>query len=261
MLQIPMRDKLNIHIIGAGGTGGYLAETLARLLSGEDHEIHLHDGDHVELKNLKRQNFTELELDVNKSTALANRITEGIPEAPNITAHDAYITDKDEFMIELITSFDTDNESLIVVSALDNIASRKLINQTIMEDLKESGVPVVMLDSGNDDQGGQVVLYANAPIRYKPVIGKESIGNLPTMLEVFPDLAKVDDENPGIEMSCEDVVESYPQAMMANVRNSDILADIIYQLYNTGTVPYNLWRSNIGTATTTAEFTGFKEEG
>lgn len=261
MLQIPIRDKLNIHIVGAGGTGAYLVETLSRLLSGGDHEIHLHDGDQVELKNLKRQNFAESELDINKATALAERIAKDIPQAPKIIAHDKYITDKDEFMIELITTLDMDSESLIVVSALDNIASRKLINQTVMEDLRESGIPVVMLDSGNDDQGGQVVLYANAPIRYKPVIGKEDFGNLPTMLEVFPELANIDDENPGIEMSCEDVVESYPQAMMANVRNSDILADVIYQLYNSGAIPYNLWRSSISTATTSAEFTGFKKEG
>lgn len=259
MLQIPMKKKLNIHIIGAGGTGAYLAETLSRLLSGGNHEIHLYDGDQVELKNLKRQNFTESELDINKATALVNRLTIDIPNAPKLTAHDGYIVDKDEFMIDIITTFNADTESLIVVSALDNIASRKLINQTVMEDLKESGIPVIMLDSGNDDQGGQVVLYANAPIRYKPVIGEESFGMLPTMLEVFKELAEIDDENPGIELSCEDVVESYPQAMMANVRNSDILADVIYQLYNSGKIPYNVWRSNISTATSLAEFTGFKD--
>lgn len=34
MLQIPVRDNLNIHVIGAGGTGGYAIENIARLFAG-----------------------------------------------------------------------------------------------------------------------------------------------------------------------------------------------------------------------------------
>lgn len=260
MLQIPTKDKLNIHIIGAGGTGAYLAETLGRLLSNADHSIHIHDGDQVEFKNLKRQNFTESELDLNKAEALVERLSDNITDPPELVAHPNYITDRDEFLIDLVSTYDADNESLIVISALDNVASRQLLNQVVMEDLKESGIATIMLDSGNDDQGGQVALYTNAPIYYKSLIEGESLGVLPTMLEIFPELTEVEDENPGLALACEDNVESYPQAMMANVRNADILADVVYQLYESNTIAYNLWQSDIATATTSAKFTGFRKE-
>lgn len=34
MLNMPLKKKLNIHVIGAGGTGGYCIEFLTRLLAG-----------------------------------------------------------------------------------------------------------------------------------------------------------------------------------------------------------------------------------
>ena len=56
-VKIPVNKRLNIHLIGSGGTGGYALACLCRLLAGGDHTIHVYDGDRVETKNLKRQNF------------------------------------------------------------------------------------------------------------------------------------------------------------------------------------------------------------
>ena len=50
-LKIPINKKLNIHLVGAGGTGGYALACLARLLAGGDHTIHVYDGDLVEKKS------------------------------------------------------------------------------------------------------------------------------------------------------------------------------------------------------------------
>lgn len=257
MLNMPLRDKLNIHVIGAGGTGGYCIEFLARLLAGGNHKIHVYDGDMVELKNLKRQNFSENDLDLNKAEALCKRLSEQIMDAPELVPHPGYITDENAFLAEILLSME-DDESLVIVQAVDNVATRKLINNAIFGKLVENRILTVALDSGNDDQGGQVVLYANGGVRNTEPFGKTQLGILPTMLEVFPELNDVDDNNPGLVMDCAENAESKPQAMMANVRNGELLAQIIIRLKETGKAPGNLWRSDILTGNTKVEFTGFQ---
>lgn len=262
MLQIPVRNKLNIHVIGAGGTGGYAIENIARLFAGDEnkHSIHIHDGDVIEPKNLKRQNFTFEEIDNNKANALVERLNNTIHQAPEMIAHDAYITSAEELMISMISTLDTDTETLIVLMALDNVATRRTVNEAVMEHLPQAGIPAIVIDSGNDDVGGQVVLYANASIRYKHPIKGDSSGMLPTMLQLYPEIDKIEDTNPGIEMSCEDNAESQPQSMMCNVRNGDIIANTLYQMYTNKTITNNVWTSDILSGVTNGEFSGFHRE-
>lgn len=256
MLNMPLREKLNIHVIGAGGTGGYCVEYLARLLAGGEHKIHVYDGDMVELKNLKRQNFVMDDVDLNKAETLCKRLSAQILDAPELIPHGEYLKDEEAFVAEILMSLEPD-ESLVIVQAVDNVATRKLINGIIFGRLVELRKLTVALDSGNDDQGGQVVLYANGGVRNVEPFGKTQIGLLPTMLEVFPELNNVDDQNPGLVMDCAQNAESKPQAMMANVRNGELLAQIIIRLKETGKAPGNLWRSDILTGNTRVEFTGF----
>lgn len=259
MLNMPLKEKLNIHVIGAGGTGGYCVEFLARLLAGGDHKIHVYDGDMVELKNLKRQNFTKDDVDLNKAEALCQRLSAQIMDAPEITPHPIYLTDEDSFLAEVLLTVEPD-ESLVIVQAVDNVSTRKLVNNVIMDKLVKSRILTVALDSGNDDQGGQVVLYANGGVKnIDPLTKQSQLGLLPTMLQVFPELNEVDDNNPGIVMDCAENAESKPQAMMANARNGEILAQAVIRLKETGKAPGNLWRSDILTGNTKVEFTGFEQ--
>lgn len=259
MLSMPLKEKLNVHIIGAGGTGGYCVEFLARLLAGGEHKIHVYDGDMVEIKNLKRQNFTKEDVDLNKAEVLCQKLAAQVMDAPELTPHSEYLTDGDALLAEILLSLEPD-ESLIIVQAVDNVATRKLVNDVIMEKLVKNRILTVALDSGNDDQGGQVVLYANGGVRNtEPITGQSQLGILPTMLQVFPDLNEVDDKNPGIAMDCAENAESKPQAMMANVRNGEVLAQIIIRLKETGKAPGNLWRSDVLTGNTKVEFTGFEQ--
>lgn len=259
MLNMPLKEKLNIHVVGAGGTGGYCVEYLTRLLAGGEHKIHVYDGDMVELKNLKRQNFTKDDVDLNKAEVLCRRLSNQVLDAPELIPHPAYLTNEDEFLAEILLSAG-DGESLVIIQAVDNVSTRKLVNNVIMDKLIENHILTVALDSGNDDQGGQVVLYANGGVRnVEPLTKKSTLGILPTMLEVFPELNEVDDKNPGIEMDCAENAESMPQAMMANVRNGELLAQIVIRLKDTGKAPGNLWRSDILTGNTKVEFSGFTQ--
>lgn len=258
-LRMMVRDKLNIHIIGAGGTGGYAAAYLARLLAGGKHTIHLYDGDQVETKNLKRQNFTLDDLDKNKAEVLCDRIIQEILHAPKMIPHDQYITSKETLLAEILLSLE-DDESLVIVMAVDNIATRKLINEVIMDDLVKTRILTVALDSGNDNQGGQVVLYGNAVATWQPPLGEEKKGILPNMLQIYPELATIEDDNPGLITNCAENAESQPQAMMCNVRNGELIAQIITRILETHKSPGNLWQSDILTGNTHCKFTGFQQE-
>jgi tRNA A37 threonylcarbamoyladenosine dehydratase len=48
---------VTIVLVGCGGTGGYLAEALCRLLVGRRGSLHLVDHDRVEAHNVARQSF------------------------------------------------------------------------------------------------------------------------------------------------------------------------------------------------------------
>lgn len=259
MLQLPVRKKLNIHVIGAGGTGGYCIAFLARLLAGGDHVIHVYDGDRVEPKNLKRQNFSTEDLDSFKADAICQMVQDTILDAPKMISHPEYLTSKEDLLVEILSSLEED-QSLVIVLAVDNIATRKMVNELILDDLVQEQILTIALDSGNDMQGGQVVLYGNAPVRYQPLLEKESKGILPTMLQLYPELGKIKDDNPGLVENCADNAESEPQAMMANVRNGELLAHIITRILETHKAPGNLWRSDILTGNTHCFFNGFVDD-
>lgn len=257
-LLVAVRKKLNIHVIGAGGTGGYAVTYLARLLSGGEHVIHVYDGDQVEAKNLKRQNFTASDLDLNKAEAVCSHIRDDILHAPEMVAHDKFIGSREEFLADIVASLE-DDQSLIIVLAVDNVATRKMVNELIMDDLLRARILTVAIDSGNGNQGGQVVLYANAQSVWTPPFGNTSQGLLPTMLQVYPELNSIEDENPALVTNCAENAESEPQAMMCNVRNGELIAHIITRILETNKSPGNLWCSDILTGATTCSFTGFLE--
>ena len=58
-MKFSQDNPVKIVMLGAGGTGGYIAPFLYRMASIADREIKtiICDGDKVELKNLVRQNF------------------------------------------------------------------------------------------------------------------------------------------------------------------------------------------------------------
>src|SRR3954449_4631739 len=49
--------EVNVVLVGCGGTGGFLAEAICRLLIGRQSRLHLVDRDRVEPHNVARQAF------------------------------------------------------------------------------------------------------------------------------------------------------------------------------------------------------------
>ena len=71
---------VKILLLGAGGTGGYVAPHLYRLMHTLNRPVRINivDGDLVEAQNLVRQNFCAADLGENKAKVLATRYEEPI---------------------------------------------------------------------------------------------------------------------------------------------------------------------------------------
>lgn len=245
MFKFETVQNPHIYLFGAGGTGGFALEYLTRLFANSEQRvtIDIYDGDTVELKNLKRQNFTTDDLDLNKATALVKRMQKQVPTPPTFNVHPEYITDVDELTADILMSTE-DDETAIIISAVDNISTRRLIN-SVIDELTES-LSIIGIDSGNDDQGGQVVIFGKA--EQKDILGNSNQIVLPNMLKLFPEIDIIKDErdeNPGIVSVCAEESESKPQAMMANVRNGELISNLVYQVSQNEPIAYNLWKSSI----------------
>ena len=245
MIKFNEINNSAIFIVGCGGTGGFAATNLFRLLAGSDIPISLYDGDVVEPKNLKRQKFTKSDVGKNKALALKDNADETILDVSPIIVNNNYLVSEDDFMAEVLINT-PDNGVPIIVSAVDNVATRRLINNAL-EMLPE----YIALDSGNNDQGGQVVITTNLPITIQDNgFTKPREATLANMFEVYPELNDIDDKNPGLNPSCDEVVESEPQAMMANSRNGDIIANIIMSILNNYDLAGNVFESSVRDFTT-----------
>lgn len=252
MLQFTAVKNPHIYVFGTGGTGGFALEYLTRLYAESDQRvtIELYDGDNVEAKNLKRQNFTIDDLDINKAEALVKRLSRYLLNPPTFITHNQYVTDADELEADILMTID-DDETAIFVLAVDNIATRRLINEVMVN--LEDAVDIIAFDSGNDNQGGQVVAYANNHVKQREMLKDDVDIRLPTMLQLYPEIDIIKDErdeNPGLVSYCAEESESKPQAMMANVRNGELLASLVYQVSQNQPLPYNVWTSSILTGTT-----------
>lgn len=140
------RQHRRVVVVGCGGTGGFAAEGLCRVLPA-DAELVLIDHDRVEERNLGRQNFSPSELGEVKSGALAERLARRYRRAV------AYST----YPVAMVNLRGAD----VVVGCVDNGPAR----QDIAEGLKRGHGPFWWIDAGNGDNYGQI-LIGNLDVGY-----------------------------------------------------------------------------------------------
>ena len=149
----------NIVVVGVGGTGGFLAEALCRLVTGRRENILLIDHDIVEPHNLLRQNFSKPDIGRHKSQVLAERLasTFGRPIG-YINEPFTYemfrnqpmnLGDRNEFMYR---SARPD----IIIGCVDNAKAREEIAKAI-NDKSKPHTPWIV-DTGNGRNWGQILI-------------------------------------------------------------------------------------------------------
>jgi hypothetical protein len=201
----------SVTVVGCGGTGGFAAEGLCRLLPKEAN-LMLVDHDRVEERNLTRQCFTKEELGEFKSEALAKRLSRefGRPVA--------YST--------LPVSMTEVKLPGLVIGCVDNGLARADIAEATKSGLCPSyGHSSWWVDAGNGENYGQV-LIGNTDIHSSPLPDGDIYHALPLPIIQRPDLLRqvprardcasiAEDQGPTINLSMAAIVVEVVRRIIA----------------------------------------------
>lgn len=210
-----------ISVIGCGGTGGYVAEGLCRLLTGSKNRIYLVDFDRVEERNIGRQNFYPEDLGHFKAKVLAERLARQF----NRVIH---------YTVSPIEQIALEERSDITIGCVDNPEAR--------ERLQWAGVRTMMsvrysyqqfggwyIDAGNSENMGQV-LIGNSLLNelnqsFIPETGLCHKLPLPTIQQ--PGLLA---PAPVVQLDCAEAVLNDEQSPIINRMMADLVLTFVYKL-------------------------------
>lgn len=226
MVKFPMDRPVKIVMLGAGGTGGYVAPYLFRLLHMLDRPARfvICDGDIVELKNLDRQNFVQVDLGENKARILAERYssvlgmeTEYVPNFIETLPELMALIEPKEWETETYPKTRV-KEMVILLGCVDNNRTRQLCHEAFRQ-----SEDLIYIDSGNGSYTGQVV----CGVRKNSYTMRKPIGS------VHPEMLKITDKFPS-ELSCAEAAQADPQSIVANVTAATAVLTMVYNILTHG---------------------------
>lgn len=136
-MKFPTDRPVKVVMLGAGGTGGYVAPYVFRLLHMLDRPARfvVCDGDIVEPKNLDRQNFVPADLGENKARVLAERYstvlgmeTEYVPNFIEKLPDLMELIEPKEWELNPYSTKRT-KEMVLLLGCVDNNKTRQLCHQ------------------------------------------------------------------------------------------------------------------------------------
>jgi PRTRC genetic system ThiF family protein len=228
-LMLARRDETRISLVGCGGTGGWLAPAVARLAyvlkeQGRDVKIAFYDPDHVEEKNIPRQNFCTAEIGRNKAITLAARY--GAAWGLEIAAIPHRFDPAKP-------AFHSYSALHIICGCVDNAAGRKVIAETLKKNRAGEAPGVWWLDSGNSKESGQVILgSASTPAMLKGCFQTEKIcAALPSPFLVEPSLMNaLPEESSAKKMNCAEMMIANMQSLEVNQQVAAIAAGYLTRM-------------------------------
>ncbi|MEG4396122.1 PRTRC system ThiF family protein [Microcoleus sp. BROC3] len=228
-----LKDYSHLHLwlVGCGGTGSYVAESLARLAYvfkqvGKNVNITFVDPDIVEGKNLGRQRFCQSELGLNKATTLALRY--------NLTWGLEISAIPDYFDPKLVKSYW--NDLVIIIGCVDNSAARRSLGKTL-ENNRHAEIPRIWyLDAGNNFDSGQILLGShNSLEELTPHLDKFKktgiMGALPSPVLQCPNLIELrPEELRNTHLSCAELANLNAQSLTINQTIASVVTDYLFRL-------------------------------
>jgi PRTRC genetic system ThiF family protein len=229
---------LHLYLVGCGGTGAWLSQTLIRLtkiLTTQGHSVSLTliDHDLVEKANIPRQNFIQADLGLNKAQVLALRY--GMAYGVDVMAI------PERFNPEMVRA-DYNTLSLII-GCVDNSAARIAIAKTLKENHPNAAPRVWWLDGGNTRTQGQVLfgswsepeqnppLYAHLSQEHENTGSPLGCVNLPGPSVQHPELLKPrEEELADHNLSCEELASRNAQSLLVNQRVAVELGEYLVEL-------------------------------
>lgn len=217
---VPPESAITIALIGCGGTGSHIAQSLARLAAhchstnGPAITLVFADGDTVERKNVGRQLFSAADVGTNKAQALAGRFSAVFGQ--EIVAFPR--------MLETSTRIANPNSYGILVGAVDSAAGRRAIASQL------GGYAwKLWIDCGNHEHSGQVVAgNTQSADGMKQAIQFGMCAKLPAAPLLYPELLKDAPIRP--REDCAAAMEDNAQSLCVNQAIAAVAAQYLYQL-------------------------------
>ena len=242
-LMLPVSGPVNLILVGCGGTGSWLAPTVARTARllvetrRRDARVFFVDPDRVESKNVYRQNFCDAEVGQNKALTLGYRfgMAWGVP-----------VTAVQEQFVKIMT----DNYLTIVIGCVDNAAARRSIQEAV------SGRRIWWLDCGNAKANGQVLLGCGATCPNDPFELPGFCSWLPMPTIRHPELLEpLPDENANAApMSCAEMALVDSQGLAINQAVATIAGDYLLRMLLTQDLRRWATYINLESATMRSEY-------
>jgi PRTRC genetic system ThiF family protein len=231
-LMIPVWERLRLILVGCGGTGSWLAPSIARIArlqrdQGREVEVTFYDHDHVEAKNIPRQHFCDAELGRNKAVTLAARYSAAwgveiaaVPKrfkAANVATNQYALT--------------------IILGCVDNASARAQIAGVVGRWV-DHRMPAWWLDCGNDESSGQVIVGSDVNLKgledsFTPSC--KICKRLPAPSLVAPDLLDPrPEELLASKLSCAEIQLANAQSLAVNQMVASVATDYLLRLVSGG---------------------------
>lgn len=216
--------------VGVGGTGSWLALSLARILyharqKGQVIRLVLVDPDSVDETNVGRQLFSPAEIGVNKAESIAFRLNLAL--GLDITAVTVPFTPKT--MLWLYRQYQRQPHysrvRFVLVGAVDNHQARRAMAEVVAAGKGH----LWAVDCGNARSNGQVLLGNLTDLSRLRVDKLGLCAGLPSPYLQEPGLLEPDreDEPP---LSCADLTLREEQSLLINAQTAAVAAQLVYDL-------------------------------
>ena len=216
-------EKMELYLVGTGGTGSALADALARILyhaqqKGKEISLTLIDPDTVEEKNIGRQRFCKAEVGWPKASALALRLNAAF-------GLDIRAITKPFALDMVIQGYSSRTTKKLVIGCVDDYRPR----QALAEVVERGNGHIWWLDVGNAYHNGNVYIgnhtYANQ-LRVDEAL--RLCNGLPSPAVQDPALC-LPDPFTVVPLSCADLTLREEQSLMINTMMAAIAANYCYQ--------------------------------
>lgn len=231
-LMLPATDTWNFVLVGCGGTGSWLAPSVARIArvlqeQGKTANVWFVDPDTVEEKNIPRQNFCQAELGQNKAATLVGRLSAA-------WGLDISFSREHFNPTKISGSHWIGWDSVtVIIGCVDNAAARKEVAKSLACNRAESPHRLWWLDCGNTEHSGQVLLgsAANAQQLTGALVSCKICKALPAPSLVAPDLLIArPEEGTRQNLSCAELQLANAQSLAVNQMVASVATDYLLRI-------------------------------
>lgn len=231
-LLLPSAETWNLVLVGCGGTGSWLAPSVARIArviqeQGKTANVWFVDPDEVEEKNIPRQNFCQAELGQNKAVTLAGRLSAAWGIDIRVS--------RERFNPSKIGSgsWVTYDSVTVLIGCVDNAAGRKELAKALERNRADSPHRTWWLDCGNTEHSGQVLFGSSVQSRQLEgaMVSSKICRALPAPSLVAPDLlvARLE-ESRRDKRSCAEIQLASAQSLAVNQMVASIATDYLLRI-------------------------------